>query len=58
MAVTGTEAERALAFAETFSALHRRIQAFTALPIETLDRLSLQDQIDRIENHASQIEGV
>ncbi|SFK05687.1 ArsR family transcriptional regulator [Celeribacter neptunius] len=44
----GTEAERALAFAKTYEALRRRIEAFTALPIERLDRLSLQSEIDTL----------
>ncbi|PWE29490.1 ArsR family transcriptional regulator [Pararhodobacter marinus] len=44
----GTEAERALAFARTYAALHRRITAFTALPLATLDRLALQDGVDRL----------
>ncbi len=44
--VEGTEAERALAFARTYDALRRRIEVFTALPIEKLDRMSLQAKID------------
>ncbi len=44
----GTEAERGLAFARAFSELHRRIAAFAALPFDTLDRLALQQQLDRI----------
>gem|GEM_PF-25918 len=44
--VEGTEAERALAFAQTYDALRRRIEIFTALPIEKLDRMSLQAKID------------
>lgn len=45
---TGTEAERALAYARAFSELNRRITAFAALPIAELDRLSLQRNLDRI----------
>jgi arsenate reductase len=43
---TGTEAERMLAFKETYRGLHRRLSAFVALPIETLDRISLQRALD------------
>lgn len=45
---TGSEAERALAYATAFSELNRRITAFAALPIAELDRLSLQNRLDRI----------
>ena len=44
----GTEAERLLAFQQVYGALRNRIQSFTALPIETLDRESLQARIDDI----------
>jgi protein-tyrosine-phosphatase/DNA-binding transcriptional ArsR family regulator len=44
----GTEAEKALVFAQTYAALRRRVQAFVALPFETLDRLSLQHRVDAI----------
>ena len=47
-AATGTEAERHLAFAETYRALKNRISAFVSLPIASLDRLSLQGHVDRI----------
>lgn len=45
---TGTEAERALAFQRAYATLKHRLSAFTALPVETLDRLSLQHQLDAI----------
>lgn len=45
---TGTEAEQALAFADALAALRRRIAAFTALPVEELDRIALQKSIDEI----------
>jgi protein-tyrosine-phosphatase/DNA-binding transcriptional ArsR family regulator len=45
---TGTEAERALVFAQTYAALRRRIQAFVALPFKSLTRLALQTQVDRL----------
>ena len=44
-AVEGSDAEKALAFAATYRALLRRIQAFTALPLATLDKLALQDRL-------------
>jgi arsenate reductase len=47
-AASGNEAERRLAFAEAFRMLHNRISVFTALPIRSLDRLSLQSRINRI----------
>lgn len=45
---TGTDAEKALVFAQTYAALRRRVQAFVALPFDTLNRMSLQASVDRI----------
>jgi ArsR family transcriptional regulator, arsenate/arsenite/antimonite-responsive transcriptional repressor / arsenate reductase (thioredoxin) len=45
---TGTDAEKALVFAQTYAALRRRIIAFTALPFESLSRIALQTQVDAI----------
>lgn len=45
---TGTEAERALVFAQTYAALRRRIMTFVELPFESLSRLSLQSRVDDI----------
>ena len=45
---TGTDAEKALVFAQTYAALRRRILAFVALPFESLSRLSLQSHVDAI----------
>lgn len=47
-AVTGSDAEKALAFADTYRALTRRVQAFAALPIATLDALVLKKQLNQI----------
>ena len=47
-AVEGTDAEKALAFAETYRALTRRIQAFTALPLASLDKIALQSRLKDI----------
>jgi ArsR family transcriptional regulator, arsenate/arsenite/antimonite-responsive transcriptional repressor / arsenate reductase (thioredoxin) len=44
----GTEAERALAFRQAYRTLHHRLRAFLALPIASLDRLSLQNRLDAI----------
>ena len=45
---TGTQAEKALAFKEAYRTLHHRLRAFMALPLATLDRLSLQKRLDAI----------
>jgi hypothetical protein len=47
-AATGSEAEIALAFAETFRLLSNRISVFVSLPLKSLDKLSLQRQLDSI----------
>ncbi len=44
----GSEAEKRLAFAEAYRMLKNRIAAFTALPIASLDRLSLKNRLDAI----------
>ncbi|MBC2837429.1 metalloregulator ArsR/SmtB family transcription factor [Paragemmobacter straminiformis] len=53
----GTEAERALAFAQSYAALRRRIGAFVALPMNSLNRLSLQAAVDAIGEEAARPEG-
>lgn len=45
---TGSEAERSYAFQAAYGALRNRITAFTALPMNTLDRISLQKAVDEI----------
>lgn len=47
-AVEGSEAERRLAFAETLRMLRNRIGVFVSLPIESLDKLSLQNRLREI----------
>lgn len=47
-AAEGTEAERRLAFAEAYRMLRNRILAFTSLPVETLDTLTLKRRVDEI----------
>jgi arsenate reductase len=47
-AAAGSEAEIALAFKDAYRMLHQRIAAFTALPIRSLDALSLQQRLREI----------
>jgi len=47
-AATGSEAEVRLAFADTFRMLGNRIGIFINLPLRSLDRLTLQAQLDDI----------
>jgi protein-tyrosine-phosphatase len=47
-AATGTEAEVRFAFADTMRMLTNRINIFVALPIESLDKLSLQARLEAI----------
>ena len=44
----GTEAQKSLAFQQAYGALQNRIRAFAALPIASLDRISLQKAVDAI----------
>jgi len=53
-AVTGDEATIAGALPEALSILRRRIELFASLPIDGLDRLSLQHELDRIGSGADQ----
>lgn len=47
-AVTGSDAEKAVAFAETYRMLNRRLQAFVALPMATLGGLALKAKLTEI----------
>ena len=47
-AVEGTDVEKHLAFADAFRMLYNRISIFTALPMKSLDMLSLQRRLDEI----------
>ena len=47
-AATGSPAEVALAFNDAYRALHQRIEALTALPLEALDRAGLQSKLREI----------
>ncbi len=46
--VEGSDAEKSLAFHQTYGALRNRMTAFTALPLVSLDRLSLHKAVDEI----------
>ncbi|MEQ1607497.1 MAG: arsenate reductase ArsC [Hyphomonadaceae bacterium] len=46
--VKGTDIEIALAFADTYRQLNSRLNIFTALPIASLDKLSLQQRMNAI----------
>ena len=50
---TGTEAEKALAFAQTYAELRRRILAFAALPFDGLSRVALQLRVDHLGDFAA-----
>lgn len=47
-AVQGSDAEKAVAFAETYAQLRRRVAAFVALPLHTLEGLALREHLDQI----------
>ena len=52
--VEGTDAEKSLAFQQTYGALRNRIRAFAALPIASLDRIALQQAVDDIARHGTE----
>jgi arsenate reductase len=47
-AVGGTEAEIVLAFRDAYRMLYRRIAIFTALPLKSLDRLTIRQRLAEI----------
>jgi protein-tyrosine-phosphatase len=47
-AVEGSETEKWLAFRQAFRELESRIKVFTSLPIESLDRVKLQERLREI----------
>ncbi len=47
-AVQGTEAESLMAFRTTLRALENRVKVFVSLPIASLNRLKLQEQVRRL----------
>ena len=53
-AAQGVEAERRLAFSEAYRMLANRIGTFINLPIDSLDKLSLQEQLNAIGSRVSE----
>jgi protein-tyrosine-phosphatase len=56
----GSPAEIAFAFKDVYRMLHRRIEVFVALPIRSLDQLSLQSklsEIGRMEGATGKVSG-
>jgi arsenate reductase len=47
-AVEGSEVDRRRAFRQTYAALENHIRLFASLPVEQLDRMSLQNRLDAI----------
>jgi len=47
-AVTGSEAEKRAAFTEAYRMMFNRISLFLALPLESIDRMSLQNHLKEI----------
>jgi arsenate reductase len=47
-AATGSSAEMALAFKDAYRMLNQRIEIFTSLPLQSLDRLTLQSKLKEI----------
>jgi arsenate reductase len=50
-AVQGSLEEKERAFRDAFSILDRRIGLFLALPLSTLDRMAIQQELDSIGKH-------
>ena len=46
--VEGTDAEKHLAFAETYRMMNNRISVFTSLPMDMVDKLALQRRLHEI----------
>jgi len=55
VASDGTEAQKSLAFQQTYGTLLNRISAFLALPLDALDRLSLQRALDEIARDEKEV---
>ena len=47
-AVEGTDAEKSLAFADTYRMMSNRISIFINLPMQSLDRMALQKRLENI----------
>ena len=53
--VEGTDAQKSLAFQQAYGALRNRIIAFAALPLASLDRISLQKAVDNIAREGGEV---
>jgi arsenate reductase len=53
-AVEGTDVEKWVAFRTAFKLLDNRIKIFTSLPLDSLDRIKLQERLDTIGKTATQ----
>lgn len=51
--VTGSHAERAAAFADALKLMRRRVELFVELPLTGLDRLTMQQRLDRIGSNGA-----
>jgi arsenate reductase len=47
-AIDGSDEETTRAFRDAFQCLRRRIELFANLPVRSLDRMSLKNQLDEI----------
>jgi len=47
-AVEGTDAQKRRAFLRAYSALENRLKIFASLPLQTLDRIRLQERVEEI----------
>ncbi len=56
-AAEGSEAERRLAFSETYKALTTRLSIFINLPMEELDKMALQKRLDEIGTSGAKDKG-
>ena len=54
-AVEGTDAEKHLAFADTYRMLNNRISIFVNLPMKTIDKLALQAHLHEIGHRFSEV---
>ncbi|MCP5419041.1 MAG: arsenate reductase ArsC [Gammaproteobacteria bacterium] len=51
-AVEGVDSERLQAFRDAFRVLENRIKVFASLPLDTLDKINLQQRLDKIGSTA------
>lgn len=56
VAATGTDAEISLAFMEAYRMLSRRIDLFLALPLKSLDRMTISARLNEIGRHSTALQ--